>query len=161
LHQQNYNYTISINWCNQYNESQLLEEIRKWRNTLATQNIGNKNPLLMVNRLWEFLLHESSIMPTIKWGELNAKQQNNLARNICSYTLNASGKTTFKDEFVTAGGVALDEVNANTCMSLKQENLFFAGEVLNIDGITGGYNFQNAWTTGYVVAKAIGKDLGN
>jgi predicted Rossmann fold flavoprotein len=159
LHSKHYQYDISINWCAEYNESKILHDIRLWRNSMATQNVATKNPLQLVNRLWEFLLQESAIPPSLKWGELNAKQQNNLAINLCSYALKANGKTTYKEEFVTAGGITLDEVDANTCMSLKHNNLFFAGEVLNIDGITGGFNFQNAWTTGFVVANTISKSI--
>jgi predicted Rossmann fold flavoprotein len=159
LHSKHYEYEISINWCADFNESKILLDIRQWRNSMATQNVATKNPLQLVNRLWEFLIQESSITPSQKWGELNAKQQNSLAINICSYALKANGKTTYKDEFVTAGGIALDEVDANTCMSLKHKNLFFAGEVLNVDGITGGFNFQNAWTTGFIVAKTISNNM--
>jgi len=78
-----------------------------------------------------------------------------LIKNLCNSEFNVQGKTTFKEEFVTAGGIRLNEIDANTMMSKKIPNLFFAGEVLDVDGITGGFNFQHAWTTGYIAARNI------
>ena len=84
-----------------------------------------------------------------------AKEQNRLIRNLCNCTFDIKGKTTFKEEFVTAGGIKLNEVDPNTMMSKKVSNLFFAGEILDVDGVTGGFNFQHAWTSGFIAAKNI------
>jgi predicted flavoprotein YhiN len=89
---------------------------------------------------------------------LPAPIQNKFIKNICAYECEVKGKTTFKEEFVTAGGIKLSEVDANTMMSKKVPNLFFAGEVLDVDGITGGFNFQHAWTSGWVAAKAVASE---
>ena len=101
------------------------------------------------------MVEESGIKEGIKWADLPAKEQNLLAKNLCSQSFRINGKTTFKEEFVTAGGVHTDEINVNTMESKLQKNLFFAGEVVNVDGVTGGFNFQNAWTTAWIAAKAI------
>jgi predicted flavoprotein YhiN len=95
-----------------------------------------------------------------KWAEVSASSQNKLIRNVVAYQIRISGKTTFKEEFVTAGGVSLLEVDPDTMQSRKQPSLYFAGEVLDVDGITGGYNFQHAWTSGFNAAQDIaGKSL--
>ena len=91
----------------------------------------------------------------MKWADLPSKEQNILIKNLCSQSFKINGKTTFKEEFVTAGGVFTEEINVNTMESKLHKNLFFAGEVINVDGVTGGFNFQNAWTTGWIAAKAI------
>ena len=109
----------------------------------------------MPNRFWEYLLKTAEIKEDCRWTDLPAKEQNKLLKVICTNTLQVKGKTTFKEEFVTAGGIQLNEIDANTMQSKIVPNLFFAGEVINVDGITGGFNFQNAWTTGWVAAKAI------
>ena len=107
------------------------------------------------NRLWEYLLIQSGIQPDFRWADLPAKEQNKLIKNLCAQEYAVKGKTTFKEEFVTAGGIQLNEIDFNTMQSKKHPGLFFAGEIINVDGITGGYNFQNAWTTGWIAAKAI------
>ena len=91
----------------------------------------------------------------MRWSDLPAKAENALIKNLADYVVAVKGKTTFKEEFVTAGGINLNEIDANTMMSKKVPNLFFAGEVLDVDGITGGFNFQHAWTSGWVAAKSV------
>ena len=153
----NYDFTVVINWLPQYNENNLREKIQLVRFDMATTKVINKNPFLLPTRLWEYLLEVSGIKEGVKWADLPAKEQNLLAKNLCSHSFKINGKTTFKEEFVTAGGVNTDEINVNTMESKLQKNLFFAGEVVNIDGVTGGFNFQNAWTTAWIAAKAIAK----
>ena len=109
----------------------------------------------MPSRLWEFFAEQSGIKNEWRWADLPSAEQNKFIKNLCSYECEVKGKTTFKEEFVTAGGIKLNEVDANTMMSKKIPNLFFAGEVLDVDGITGGFNFQHAWTSGWVAAKSI------
>ena len=155
LHEVNYNYTVIVNWNKNYNETQILEALRQWRFDFAAQQIGNKNPVEIPNRLWEFILQQSNIETNTKWTDITSKQQNILAKNLTTFALQAKGKTTFKDEFVTAGGITLSEINPQNMESRIVKNLYFAGEIIDVDGITGGYNFQNAWTTGYIVAKNL------
>jgi predicted Rossmann fold flavoprotein len=133
----------------------LRERFRELRNTSASQKIINKNSFGLPARLWEFLADRAGIKNEWRWADLPSIELNKFIKNLCSYECEVKGKTTFKEEFVTAGGIKLNEVDANTMMSKKVPSLFFAGEVLDVDGITGGFNFQDAWTSGFVAAKAI------
>lgn len=151
----NYDFSISINWLSDYNENTLLEKIRKVRFEAAAKKMINKNPFGMPQRLWEYQLAQCSIDPDLRWADLPAKQQNQLAKQLCAEQFHVKGKTTFKEEFVTAGGIKLSEVNANTMESKLVSNIFFAGEILNVDGITGGFNFQHAWTSGWIAGGEI------
>ncbi len=148
-------FTVLINWLAGYNEQSLRERFNELRFETATQRISSRNDFGLAARLWEFLIAQSGIKDETRWADLPAQQRNLLIRNVCSYECAVNGKTTFKEEFVTAGGINLNEVDANTMMSKKIPNLFFAGEVLDVDGITGGYNFQHAWTSGFIAAKTI------
>lgn len=151
----NWQFTIHVNWVPDYTEQAVREKIQQYRNESAAQKIYNRNPFGLVQRLWDFFLIESGISDNTRWADLPAKDQNKLVKNLCDAEYAIKGKTTFKEEFVTAGGVKLNEVDANTMMSKKVNNLFFAGEILDVDGITGGFNFQHAWTSGWVAAKTI------
>jgi len=151
----NWQFTIHVNWVPDYTEQAVREKIQQYRNESAAQKIYNRNPFGLVQRLWDFFLIESGISDNTRWADLPAKDQNKLVKNLCDAEYAIKGKTTFKEEFVTAGGVKLNEVDANTMMSKKVNNLFFAGEILDVDGITGGFNFQYAWTSGWVAAKTI------
>ena len=150
-----WNFTAQINWLPDYNEHVLREKFGNLRKELASMKLINRNPFGLPQRLWEFLIQQSGINDQLRWAELPAKEQNKLIKNLCLCECIVKGKTTFKEEFVTAGGIKLNEVDANTMMSKKIPGLFFAGEVLNVDGITGGFNFQHAWTSGYVAAESI------
>ncbi len=155
LAERKYDFTITINWLSQFNENSILEKLKILRHELASQKIGNRNPFNLPSRLWQYHLQRCSINEDIRWADLPAKLQNFLAIQLCSQQFHVKGKTTFKEEFVTAGGIKLNEVNAATMESKIIPNLFFAGEILDVDGITGGYNFQHAWTSGWIVAKSI------
>ncbi len=157
LQQKNWEFEVMINWVPEYNEQQLINKFQQLRFEQAAQKISNKNVFGLPQRLWQFFLEQAGIVQEKRWADLAAKEQNKLAKLLCNYTVQVKGKTTFKEEFVTAGGIKLNEIDANTMMSKKADNLFFAGEVIDVDGITGGYNFQNAWTTGWVAAKGISK----
>lgn len=158
LYEQEYRYGILVNWANNYNETTLTDQFRVWRKELATRKLINDNPLHFPNRFWLYLLQISDINAEVRWAELPAKQQNKLIQNITAMRLDCQGKTTYKEEFVTAGGIDIAAIDPNTMESKLMKNLFFAGEILNIDGITGGFNFQNAWTTGYIAGKSITKN---
>jgi predicted Rossmann fold flavoprotein len=156
LAKRNYDFTAIINWLPQYNEITLKDKMQLLRFDMATTKIQNKNPFALPSRLWEYLLQVSEIREGIRWADLPSKEQNKLIKNLCAQEFAVKGKTTFKEEFVTAGGIKTEEVDVNTMQSKIQQGLFFAGEVLNVDGVTGGFNFQNAWTTAWIAAKGIG-----
>ena len=111
----------------------------------------------MPKRLWENLVKAAGILEETKWADLNKNQLNALTEQLTNGEYQVNGKSTFKEEFVTAGGIQLKEVNFKTMESKLLPNLYFAGEILNIDAITGGFNFQNAWTGGFIVAESIAK----
>lgn len=155
LKERNWEFGISISWLPHYNEQQLAEKFQSLRFDMAAQKIINKNPFGLPQRLWEYLLAFSDVNAERRWADLPSKEQSRLIRNLCNCTFEIKGKTTFKEEFVTAGGIKLNEVDPNTMMSKKMPNLFFAGEILDVDGVTGGFNFQHAWTSGFIAAKSI------
>ncbi len=155
LHDGNYTFTALVNWVPLQNEQGLREQFGQLRFDLAPQKIVNKNPFGLPQRLWEYLLEQSGIKPDIRWADLPAAGQNKLIKNLCAQEFAVKGKTTFKEEFVTAGGIRLNEVDANTMMSKLQPGLFFAGEILDVDGVTGGFNFQHAWTSGWIAAASV------
>lgn len=151
----NWQFAIVLNWIPEFNENCLREKFQKVRFDLAAQKIINRNPFALPARLWEYLLTQSGINTDLRWADLPAKEQNKLIKHLCSGEFEVKGKTTFKEEFVTAGGVQLNEIDFNTMQSKRHLGLFFAGEIINVDGVTGGFNFQNAWTTGWIAAKTI------
>ncbi len=151
----NYEFKILINWLPVFNEQQLAEKFQSLRFELASQKIVNKNPFGLSQRLWEYLLDRSGVNNEKRWADIPAREQNKFIRNLCACEFDVKGKTTFKEEFVTAGGLKLNEIDHNSLMSKKVPNLFFAGEIMDVDGVTGGFNFQHAWTSGYIAAKTI------
>jgi len=138
-----------------YNEQTLKEKLDALRYDIATQKMINKNPFGLPARLWEYFLLQQGIKNETRWADLPAALQHKLVKMICAQECRVKGKTTFKEEFVTAGGVKLNEVDPNTMMSKRMPGLFFAGEILDVDGITGGFNFQHAWTSGWIAGKNI------
>ena len=155
LHEKNWEFSITVNWVPEMNEQQVQEKLKTLRFENAPQKLAGKNVFGLPQRLWEHLIERSMSRKDIRWADLTAKDQHQLARNISSCPFSIKGKTTYKEEFVTAGGVQLSEIDPNTMMSKKVPNLFFAGEVMDVDGITGGFNFQHAWTSGYIAGMKI------
>ena len=153
LSEEKWHFDVHINWCTAFNEQTIRPFILEYRNTNGSKKVNSKNPFQLPQRLWDYLLQEAGIDSQLNWSVINAKSQNKLIKNLTDFVCSVKGKTTFKEEFVTAGGIDCTEVDVNTMMSKKVDNLFFAGEVLNIDGITGGFNFQNAWTTSFIAAR--------
>ncbi len=151
----NYKFTAIVNWVPSYNEQSLKDKFQQVRFDIAAQKISNRNPFSLPQRLWEYLLLQSGTNQDIRWADLPAKEQNKLIKNLCTQEFAVNGKTTFKEEFVTAGGIVLNEIDHHTMESKIAPNIFFCGEVIDTDGVTGGFNFQNAWTTGFIAAKAI------
>lgn len=155
LSENNYQFGITINWLSDYTEEHLRQSWTTIRNQQGHSLLTHKNPFGLPSRLWNYLLNEANISNTEYWSELKSAQQNKLIQVLTAQFFQVSGKTTFKEEFVTCGGVALTDVDVNTMQHKRNSGLYFAGEVLDIDGITGGFNFQNAWTTGWIAAKHI------
>jgi predicted Rossmann fold flavoprotein len=155
LHEKNYSFKVHINWVPEQTEIELRAVMQLARATEPAKKVINLRITEIPVRLWQFLLSESGVNDSMKMGDLPSKVQNAIIRNLVDYVAEVKGKTTFKEEFVTAGGIVTGEVDPNTMMSKKIPGLFFAGEVLDVDGITGGYNFQHAWTSGFIAAKAI------
>jgi predicted Rossmann fold flavoprotein len=160
LNSKNYELRIIVNWLVNHNEETLRKRFQELRDTNPSQRVTSKNLFGLPSRLWEFLAEQSGIKndPIAigwRWADLPSVEQNKFIKNLCNCVLEIKGKTTFKEEFVTAGGIKLNEVDPNTIMSRKVPNLYFAGEVLDVDGITGGFNFQHAWTSGFIAAKSV------
>lgn len=150
LEEKNYQFAILVNWLNEMREEELRNKISQVASEFGGKMLSNLNPFPMTNRLWMHLLERSEISHEIRWKDLSKRHINKLVNTLLNDRYEVSGKTTFKEEFVTAGGVSLTDVDVKTMQSKKVPGLFFAGEVLDIDGITGGFNFQAAWSTGYI-----------
>ena len=154
----NYHFTIRVKWNKKYNVESALEFLHQWRSDFAKLNCVSVNPFRMPQRLWQSIIAEK-ITTQFNWGDLNKKQLTAIAESVSQSFFQVKGKSTFKDEFVTAGGIDLSGVDFRTMESKLHRGLYFAGEVLNIDDVTGGFNFQAAWTTAYIAAKSISSKL--
>lgn len=155
LHDRNYSFKILVNWLPHTSSEGILEGLKDLKFEHAKQQVSKYSQFELPKRLWQNLVKAAGISETEIWADLNKNQLQELSFQLCASRFQVNGKSTFKEEFVTAGGVNLEEVNFKTFESKLQKNLFFAGEVLNIDAITGGFNFQNAWTGAYIAAKAM------
>ena len=155
LHDKNYQFAIEVNWLNDIDTEEAETLLKELKQEHAKKTVAKKSPLEVQNRLWESLVLASGIGAETKWADLSKIQLQNLANQLTKAIFQVNGKSTFKEEFVTAGGIDLKEINFKTMESKLHPNLYFAGEIVNIDAITGGFNFQNAWTSGFIVANAI------
>ena len=155
LHDKNYQFAIEVNWLNDIDWEEAETLLKELKQENAKKTVAKKSPFELQNRLWESLVLASGIGAETKWADLSKIQLQNLANQLTKGIFQVNGKSTFKEEFVTAGGIDLKEINFKTMESKIHPNLYFAGEIVNIDAITGGFNFQNAWTSGFIVANAI------
>lgn len=155
LAEKQYQFNVMINWLPEYHEQSMKDAFIELRQTQAAQKIHGKNPFGLPNRLWTFFLEQAGITEQMRWADLPAKQQQQLIRLLVANEFAVSGKTTFKEEFVTCGGIQLNEIDVNSMQSKRMPGLYFAGEVMDVDGITGGFNFQHAWTSGWIAAQHI------
>lgn len=153
LSEKNYDFKVLVNWVNDTSNDSVLNTI----NTIIRQNsqkvLANYRPYALPDRLWQFLLEKGKLSPQMRWGEMGKKSINKLLNLLSNDEYAVKGKTTFRDEFVTCGGVSLKSIDMGSMQSKKVKNLYFAGEVLDIDAITGGYNLQAAWSTGYLAGQ--------
>lgn len=157
LAQGGYQFKAHIAWLPEENEQSLKEVFQGLRSQSPAQKVANHAGFGLPTRLWQFLLQAAGIDADTRFADLKAKSENALIRSLVDYTVEVQGKTTFKEEFVTAGGINLGEVDAATMMSKKVPNVFFAGEILDVDAITGGFNFQHAWASGYIAGNEISR----
>lgn len=155
LYKQDYKFTIRVNWLHPHNEQQVRGQLDQLRQTNAAKTVAKQDQFEIPNRLWKQFLEIADIDGKGRWAELTNTKIQQLAHELTNASYQIKGKTTYKDEFVTSGGIPLNEVNMGTMESKESPGIYFAGEVLNIDGITGGYNFQSAWTTGWIAAQGI------
>ena len=155
LHDKNYQFTIYVNWLNDVDTEDAEKILKELKQEQAKKAVSKKSPFEFPNRLWESLVLASGIESQTKWADVSKIQLQKLAHELTNASFQVNGKSTFKEEFVTAGGIDLKEINFKTMESKLHQNLYFAGEIVNIDAITGGFNFQNAWTSGFIVANAI------
>lgn len=155
LHEDQYKFKICVNWLPQLEREVIYENLQQFKLDYARQLVTTYSQFELSKRLWKNLVEASAINANARWADLNREQLNNLCDELHGGIFRVNGKSTFKEEFVTAGGVDLREVNFKTFESKVIPSLFFAGEVLNVDAITGGFNFQNAWTSGFLAAKGV------
>jgi predicted Rossmann fold flavoprotein len=156
LAQLNYKFEIKINFIQQ-DAASCLEVLMKNKLELSKKLVRNTPLFELPKRLWVKLVQASAIADELRWADLNKLQLQSLSKQLTKAVFQVHGKSTFKEEFVTAGGIDLKEINFKTYESKLFKNLFFAGEIINIDGVTGGFNFQNAWTGAYLAAQELSK----
>ena len=157
LEEQNYQTPLLINWLPQYNPESLRQLLLVVKSQLARRLISNSCPVPIPKRLWRSLITNVGIGEQHRWAELSKKALNQLLQELTQGRYLIKGKGVFKEEFVTCGGVSLKEINFKTMASRRCSGLYFAGEILDIDGVTGGFNFQSAWTTAWLAGQAMGK----
>ncbi len=147
-----------INWLPEFKGDQLQQRLTAIKAELARQNVSTSSPLYLPLRLWKRLVEATGIVDDQKWADVSKRALIDLANELSHGAFLISGKGAFKEEFVTCGGVRLDEVNFRTMESRRCAGLYFAGEILDIDGVTGGFNFQSAWTTGWLAGRAMSNE---
>jgi predicted Rossmann fold flavoprotein len=155
LHDLNYQFQLLVNWLPETNVEKIVAEFQIRRQSAGAKLIVNVPLFPLTSRLWEQLVLAAGIARETRWAKLTRTQAQALALQVTRTEFSVTGKSLNKDEFVTCGGVRLDEVNFKTMESKICPGLFFAGELLDIDGLTGGFNFQAAWTTGLIAGRAL------
>lgn len=156
LAENDYHFTCRINWLPEMKEQEVRDLMLAEKTNTPKQQIASHARLGLPSRLWKAFTEKAEIPDTLRWGDASHKVLNRMIELLTNSQYEVKGKTTFKEEFVTCGGIALSDIDPETLQSRSVPGLFFSGEVIDVDGITGGFNFQNAWTTGYIVGKNIG-----
>ncbi len=151
-----YNFKIEVNFI-RLDFDNCIDKLKEFKLEFAKKSVINSTQFDLPKRLWKQLVLASNISETERWADVNKHQLEDLVKQLTEAVFEVTGKSTFKEEFVTAGGVDLKEVNFKTFESKRIPNLYFAGEVINVDAVTGGFNFQNAWTGAYIVSQSITK----
>lgn len=153
LNEKNYQFQVAVNWVNIVNTERIKSDLNNIIKSHPLKILANFRPYNLPDRLWEYLIIKSGLPKTKKWNELGKSGLNKLINALSNDLYQVNGKTTFKEEFVTCGGVSLDSINFKTMESRSCPGIYFAGEVMDVDGITGGYNFQAAWTTAWIAGQ--------
>ena len=153
LSENNYHFNIQVNWTKLRNQEDVLAQLKSIAAEHQKKLLANVRPYTLPDRLWSYLLEKCDLPASKKWGDVGKSGLNKLVNILTNDVYTVQGQTQFRDEFVTCGGVSLESIDFTTMESKVCKNLYFAGEVMNIDGITGGYNFQAAWTTAFIAAK--------
>ena len=153
LSEKNYTFQCQINWVNTPNQSIIIDTLKDTIAAHPQKMLSSVKPFPIPQRLWQYLLERSDIPANKRWHEMGKKALHKLTTTLTNDVYQVKGKTTFKEEFVTCGGVSLASIDTKTMQSLACPNLYFAGEIMDIDGITGGFNFQAAWTTGFIAGR--------
>ncbi|NOQ74014.1 MAG: aminoacetone oxidase family FAD-binding enzyme [Crocinitomix sp.] len=153
LSEMDYKFKIQVNWVNIQNINLVEEELLRLVDEHGQKQIASIRPYYIPDRLWRFLIEKAKLEPTKKWNELGKKGINKIVNILTNDIYDVQGKTTFKEEFVTCGGISLNSIDFKTMESRVCKNLYFTGELMDVDGITGGYNFQAAWTTAFIAGK--------
>lgn len=153
LNEKQYQFKLLVSWIGDQNEKNVRISLDKTVDDYPKKKVQNLNPFNLPGRLWIFLLKKLGIPEDMIWKNLGRKNMNRIVHTLLNDEYEVSGKTTFKEEFVTCGGISLQDIDIKTMQSKRYSSLYFAGEILDIDGITGGFNFQNAWTSGFIAGK--------
>lgn len=153
LAEKEYKTTVLVNWTGDLKPDEVRAVLGEWKN--SAKKVQNTSLFALKSRLWSFLLEKTGIGEEQRWSELGARSLNRLIETLVNDPYTMEGKTTFKEEFVTAGGIDLQEIDVQSMQAKKYPGLFFAGEVMDIDGVTGGFNFQAAWTTAFIAGKSV------
>lgn len=159
IHESGYKIPVLINWANETNTETVVNTLHAIAGQHVQKLVASVRPFGLPSRLWLHLIAKSGISKEKKWGEIGLKSIRRLADTLCNDHYDVDGQSTFREEFVTCGGISLESVHRQSLESKTCPGLYFAGEVLDIDGVTGGFNFQAAWTTAYTVAQAISEKL--
>lgn len=154
LHEQKYRFSIAVNWVGQSAHDTIQQQLRNMAGLHARKQLSSLPPFGLPARLWEYLHNKVGIKNNMRWADLGKKAFNQLTEVLANDVYTVTGRAVFKDEFVTCGGVPLSEVNPATLESKCCKSLFFAGEMLDVDALTGGFNLQAAWTTGFTAGRA-------
>ncbi len=153
LSEKNYEFKTQVNWVHISNSDEVMNALSRIMEEHPNKILANFRPYLLPERLWQYLIDRAGLSRQSTWNQLGKKALNKLVNVLTNDVYDVKGKTTFKEEFVTCGGVSLDSIDFKTMQSTAVPGLYFAGEVMDIDGITGGYNFQAAWTTAFIAGK--------
>ncbi len=153
LEERSYSFNVHINWVSIKNEETVFNDLKAVSQSHPKKQLSNFRPYALPDRLWQYFLNKCDFPAHKLWGELGKKGLHKIVRTLTHDIYKVEGKTTFKEEFVTCGGVSLESINFQTMESTVTKNIYFAGEVMDIDGITGGFNFQSAWTTAFIAGK--------
>jgi predicted Rossmann fold flavoprotein len=159
FHELNHQFQLRVNWLPQHNIESLKSLFEELKTTHSKQVLYSNAIEELPKRFWQSLLDHVAIDQHLNWSNISKNQIQSLADELCAGEFHVNGKSTFKDEFVTAGGISLKEIDFKNFQSKFHNNLYFIGEVLDIDAVTGGFNFQAAWTSSFVCAKQLSQSL--